>query len=201
MVWQRVRKQFDEKAAPQIAMLAAFIFVAQMINIPISGGTSGHLVGGMLAALLLGPFAGILVLALVLTVQMLLFQDGGLTALGANIFNMAFAGIGIGYIFYRFLEKLRIRFFPSRLFRTLIIFLAAWLSIESAALFAAGEMGFSGLADMRLLLGLMGSVHALIGILEGIMTVLIFEAVSSIRSDLVFVLKNEKTPEAGSDAF
>ena len=105
---RKARQALKEKAVPLMGVTAAFIFAAQMLNFPIIGGTSGHLLGGVLAAVLLGPYAGAIVISLVLIVQCLVFQDGGLTALGANIFNMAFLGslgdLGMGALSSRPLD-------------------------------------------------------------------------------------------------
>lgn len=189
LVWQKVKKQFDQQTVPAIAMLAAFIFVAQMINIPISGGTSGHLLGGMLAALLVGPYASILILSLVLLVQMLLFQDGGLTALGANILNMGFTGAGGGYLVFSFLNKLNGHSRFSGLFTTITVFLAAWCSVEFGAILCGLELGFSGLAAPQITVSVMSGVHALIGLLEGVMTLLIYESVRMVRPDLIYIIQ------------
>ncbi len=192
-IWQKVKTQFNEKTVPKIAMLAAFIFVAQMINIPISGGTSGHLVGGLLAALFIGPFASIFVLSLVLIVQMFIFQDGGLTALGANIFNMGFIGVTGGYFFYYYFTK----FIKSNVLHLTGIFLSAWLAVEFGALFTGIELGLAGLADTKITISLMVGIHALIGLLEGIMTVLIYEAVRAIRPDLIYVQHHQPVIHPG----
>jgi len=172
-----------------MAMLAAFVFVAQMINIPITGGTSGHLLGGFLTALFLGPYAATFIIALILFVQMLIFQDGGLTALGANILNMGIIGVGSSYFFYYLLGKLNGPFSKSRLFRLGIIFLAAWISVVAGAVFCGVELGLSGMARVKITVGLMAGIHALIGLIEGIMTVFIFEAVQMIRPDLIYAVK------------
>ncbi len=172
-----------------MAMLAAFVFVAQMINIPITGGTSGHLLGGFLTALFLGPYTATLIIALILFVQMLIFQDGGLTALGANILNMGIVGVGSSYLLYSLLEKINGSFVGSRLFRLASIFLAAWVSVVAGAIFCGVELGLSGLAEVKITVGLMGGIHALIGLIEGIMTVFIYEAVQMIRPDLIYAVK------------
>lgn len=191
IVWQKVKKQFDQRTVPKIAMLAAFIFVAQMINIPVTGGTSGHLLGGFLAALVVGPSAGIFIIALVLVVQMLLFQDGGITALGANILNMGITGVGISYLLFYHLEKINRKFFQSRLFQSFSVFLAAWISVEVSAILCGMELGFSGLADMKVSIGLLAGVHAVIGLLEGIMTLFIYESIRSIRPDMILSFESQ----------
>ncbi len=191
-IWGKVRKQFNEQTVPRLAVLAAFIFVAQMINVPVAGGTSGHLLGGFLAALLVGPYAAVFIIALVLTVQMFIFQDGGLTALGANILNMGILGIMGSYLFYTIFTRLGRRFFERRWFRLLAIFLGAWISMEISALFTGIELGLSNMAKTTTVVGLMTSVHALIGLLEGTLTVLIINGIQSIRPDLLYSCRSRK---------
>ena len=97
---QRASRELDERAVPLMGVTAAFIFAAQMVNFPVAGGTSGHMVGGVLAAILLGPWVGTLVMTSVVAVQALVFQDGGLVVMGANIFNMGIVGTLGGYAIY-----------------------------------------------------------------------------------------------------
>ena len=185
--WQKVKKQFNEQSVPKIALLAAFIFVAQMINIPISEGTSGHLLGGFLAASLLGPFASVFLISLVLVVQMFVFQDGGLTALGANILNMGIAGVCGSYLFFKIISKLEVQFFQKNQLILFNIFMSAWLSVEIGAILCGIELGLSGFADWKIVVGLMSGVHAIIGVLEGILTVFIYQAIRHIRPDLIYI--------------
>ena len=187
VIWKRVWRRFNQQTVPHLAMFAALIFVAQMINIPISGGTSGHLLGGFLAALVLGPAASMFIMFLVLTVQMLLFQDGGVTALGANFLNMGLVGVGASYLFYRLLEKVKPRFFPAGVYQSVSIFVAGWFSVVIGAFFCGVELGLSGLADLSTVVSLMVSVHALIGLLEGTLTLFIFKTIQSIRPDLIYI--------------
>jgi cobalt/nickel transport system permease protein len=197
IIWHKIKAQFSTQSVPRIAMLAAFLFVAQMINIPISGGTSGHLLGGFLAALLVGPYAGIFIIAIVLMVQMLIFQDGGLTAWGANVLNMGLAGAGGGYLLFFIINRYFKVTERSHLLSSAFIFLGAWLSVEFGALFCGLELGLSGLAGMNYTVGVMVSVHAVIGILEGVLTVFIFEAVQAIRPDLVYFNQKKIMVEDG----
>ncbi|GAB4366204.1 MAG: energy-coupling factor ABC transporter permease [Calditrichia bacterium] len=189
LIWRKLKKQFTQHSVPQMALLAAFIFVAQMINIPVSGGTSGHLLGGLLAALLLGPFTGIFIMSLVIMVQALFFQDGGITALGANILNIAIAGTGSGYLVYNYLSKRIKKSTASDFPGMVILFFAAWLSVEVGAVLCALELSLAGSVPWKLAVGLMSTVHALIGFLEGLLTLFIFKAVRSIRPDLIYVLR------------
>ena len=127
----RRTENLDEKQVPLMGVMAAFIFAAQMINFPVAGGTSGHLLGGALAAIMLGPWAGMLVMTAVVAVQGLLFQDGGLLVMGANIFNMGLVTAAIGFGLYKAAEGRQ---------RTLKLFtagLGAWLSVMAGALFSA----------------------------------------------------------------
>ncbi|KPK42024.1 MAG: cobalamin biosynthesis protein CbiM, partial [Omnitrophica WOR_2 bacterium SM23_29] len=103
---RKTKEILRDKMVPLMGVMSAFIFAAQMLNFPVVGGTSGHLLGGVLAAVLLGPYAGAIVISCVLVIQCLIFQDGGLTTLGANIFNMAIVGTIGGYFVYRFLAKI-----------------------------------------------------------------------------------------------
>lgn len=185
VAWNSARNQFDEQTVPKIALTAAFIFVAQMINIPISGGTSGHLLGGFLAALLLGPAAGIFVMSLVLTVQMLVFQDGGLTALGANILNMGIIDAGGGYLLFLLLKSVLKKYFNRKFVLAGILFFSAWASVELGAVFCSAELGFSHFAPWKILLSLMLSVHFFVGLLEGVMTLFVYQAIRKIRPDLI----------------
>ncbi len=181
----KASKRIGEKQIPLMGVLAAFIFAAQMLNFPVAGGTSGHFMGGVLAAILLGPLAGVLIMAIVLIIQCLIFQDGGLTALGANIFNMGIIGALIGYYLYLGLSRI-----VSGIQGTFIsAFIASWLSIVLAAGACATELALSGTVPLRVALPAMAGVHSLIGIGEGIITVAVLSLVFKVRPDL---LKLEK---------
>jgi cobalt/nickel transport system permease protein len=179
---RRVSKELQERQVPLIGVTAAFIFAAQMINFPVAGGTSGHLLGGALAAILLGPWAGMLVLTSVLTVQALLFQDGGLLALGANILNMAVIGVLVGWVVYRGLGRL---LHKGRSETAISSFAAAWASVVVAALAAAIELTISGVLSANVALTAMGSVHALIGLGEGLITAAVLSFLGATRPDLL----------------
>ena len=175
---RKTKQILKDKAVPLMGVTAAFIFAAQMLNFPIIGGTSGHLLGGVLAAVLLGPYAGAIVISLVLIVQSLVFQDGGLTALGANIFNMAFLGAMGGYFIYRFLRKIA----------GLIISvgIASWLSVVIASFACAIELVMSGTSVLKIVLPAMVGIHMLIGIGEAIITCLVINFVLRVRPDLIY---------------
>lgn len=181
---KKVREEVEEEKVPLLGVTAAFIFAAQMLNFPVAAGTSGHLVGGVLAALLLGPWAGFLIISSVLILQAFLFQDGGVLALAANIFNMALIGSLAAYYLHQALFKTLKNTF-------LAIFLTSWLSVVLAALACGLELYFSGLARLAPLLISMGSIHALIGIGEGLITTAILAFLHSTRPDLLSKVVNQ----------
>lgn len=182
---RRTRRIIGERQVPLMGVMAAFIFAAQMINFPVAGGTSGHFMGGVLAAILLGPFSGMLVMTVVLIVQCFVFQDGGLTALGANVFNMGVVGSMGGWLIYRFIMTVIRR---NRV-NLAAVFAAAWLSIVLAASLCAVELALSGTVPLRIALPAMAGVHALIGIGEGIITVMVISFILKVRPDLLEVDK------------
>ena len=175
-------KKMGEKQIPLMGVLAAFIFVAQMLNFPIAGGTSGHFLGAALAAILLGPLAGVLIMTCVLAVQCLIFQDGGLFALGANIFNMGIVAGFIGYYVYRGGAFLFGRYKRGTLVSGGI---AAWLSVVAASVACAFELAISGTAPLGVVLPTMAGVHALIGIGEGAITAAVLGLIMATRADLL----------------
>jgi cobalt/nickel transport system permease protein len=182
----RTRRIMGEKQIPLLGVLAAFIFAAQMVNFPVAGGTSGHFMGAVLAAILLGPWSAALVMMAVLIIQCLVFQDGGLTALGANMVNMGLIGGMFGYLFYRGGQK----FLGGGVRpRPIAVFIAAWLSIVLAASACAMELAMSGTLPIEAALPAMAGVHALIGIGEGIITVLVVGLIARVRPDLLEVEK------------
>lgn len=179
---KRVNKELGERQVPLMGVLAAAIFAGQMLNFTVAGGTSGHLVGAALATILLGPWAAILVMTSVVSVQALIFQDGGLLALGANIFNMGLIGVAVSYTVFSTIRKLA-GDKPWGLF--VGGFSAAWLSIEIAALAAALQLALSGTSPANIAVPAMGGIHALIGIGEGLITVGALAFLHATRRDLI----------------
>jgi cobalt/nickel transport system permease protein len=184
---KRVNKDLGERQVPLMGVLAAAIFAGQMLNFAVAGGTSGHMLGATLATILLGPWAAILVMTCVVGVQALIFQDGGLLALGANIFNMAIIGVSVSYFAYRTVQKLA-GGKPWGLY--VGGFAAAWLAVFVASLATALELAISGTSPANIALPTMGAVHALIGIGEGLITVGALAFLAAVRPDLV---KRDKT--------
>ncbi|HLE52858.1 MAG TPA: energy-coupling factor ABC transporter permease [Anaerolineales bacterium] len=179
---KRVGKDLGERQVPMMGVLAAAIFAGQMLNFAVAGGTSGHLMGAALASILLGPWAAVLVLTSVVSIQALIFQDGGLLALGANIFNMGIVGVAVAYMAYHTLRKLA----GGRKWGLYLGgFIAAWLSIEVAALSVALQLALSNTSPANLAIPAMAGVHALIGVGEGLITVGALAFLSTARRDLV----------------
>ncbi len=176
---RNTRDDLGERQAPLMGVMAAFIFAAQMINFPVAGGTSGHLLGGALAAIVLGPWAGILVMTTVIAVQALIFQDGGLVVMGANIFNMGVLPALVGYGLYRGVIG------RSREIRLTVAGMAAWLSVIAAALVASFQLWLSGTSALRVVFPAMLGVHILIGIGEALITVAALAFILRTRPDLL----------------
>ncbi len=164
---RQTRKQLAERQVPLMGLLAAFIFAAQAINFPVAAGTSGHLLGGALASIIMGPWAATLIMTAVLSVQALIFQDGGLLALGWNIVNMGLLSAFAGYLSYQWLRG---RIGPSPTARVAASFAAAWLSMEVGAIATGIELALSGTSPLSIALPTMAGVHALIGVGEGLIT-------------------------------
>lgn len=175
----RTNKSLGERQVPLMGIMAAFIFAAQMINFPVAGGTSGHLLGGALAAITLGPWAAMLVMTSVIAVQGLLFQDGGLTVMGANILNMGLVTVVIGYGLYRSVLG------RNQTMKLVVAGLAAWLSVMGGALLTSLELWLSGTAKLDIVIPAMLSVHALIGIGEAFITVAALAFIFRTRPDLL----------------
>lgn len=166
MSFQSRLSKIGQEKMWRIAATGALIFSAQMVNFPISGGTSGHLLGGVLAALILGPFEALLVMTIILSTQALMFGDGGVFALGANIFNMGIIGALGGYAFFRFLMKGKVErrgFLRSA-------FAAAWISVIAASVTASFEIALSGTKALSTVLPAMTLTHIVIGCMEGVIT-------------------------------
>ena len=181
---RRAAQTLQERQAPLAGLVAAYLFAVQMLNFPVAAGTSGHLLGGALAAILVGPWAGALCVAVVLGVQALLFADGGLSALGLNVVNMALVTAWGGYAAFRLLR----RALPAtRTSVTVSAGVAAGLSVVLASLAFVVEYaaGGTGGVPVGTVLGAMVGVHTLIGIGEGIITALTVGVVLGVRPDLV----------------
>jgi len=173
------RNEMDEQRLPLIAVLAAGIFALQSFNLPIAMGTSGHLVGGALAAIVLGsPFAAVFILTLVLVLQGVFFGDGGITTMGANILNMGVIGGFVGFYSFKGLM------FATKNI-TISGFAAAWLACLIPAIACAFEMYFAGTFPLREGLIAMGLYHAVIGIIEGVVTVAALRLIVDARPDIV----------------
>ena len=186
------RSQLDEKSAPLAGLTAVFIFAVQMLNFPVVAGTSGHLLGGALAAVLVGPWAATLALTVVLVMQAFLFADGGLSALGLNVFNMSIIGVWIGYAVFLLVKKILPRSKASIVIASAI---GALLSVPAAALGFTLQyaMGANATFSVSTVLGAMVGTHVLIGIGEALITGLTVSAVLASRSDLVYGWKGNTT--------
>jgi len=187
------RRDLDDRTAPMAGLVAAFVFAVQMINFPILPGVSGHLLGGALAAILAGPWVGALCVSIVLGVQALVFADGGLTALGANITNMAFIGLFAGFLVAVALRRFATR---GRFGLAAVAFVAAFVNTVVASLGFVLEFAIGGDAAFSLggVAGTMVGLHALIGIGEGVITALTVTAVAAARPDLVYLLRGTAKP-------
>jgi cobalt/nickel transport system permease protein len=182
-----------ERTAPLAGLVAAFIFAVQMLNFPVAAGTSGHLLGGALAAILVGPYTGVLCIAVVLLMQGILFADGGLTALGVNITVMGVVTVVVAYVLFRGLVKVLPR---TRRSITVASFVAALASVPAAAgaftlIYAIG--GTTNVPVGKVLTAMVG-VHVLIGIGEAVITMLTVGAVIAVRPDLVYGARGLSTP-------
>lgn len=187
------RRELDERTAPLAGLVAAFIFAVQMLNFPVAAGTSGHLLGGALAAILVGPFTGALCISVVLLMQGILFADGGLTALGVNITNMAIVGVVGAYVVFRGLVKVLPK---TRRSITAASFVASVVSVPAAALAFTLLFWIGGTTDVSIgkVATAMVGVHLLIGIGEAAITALTIGAVIAVRPDLVYGARDLRQP-------
>ena len=180
---RQVRHSLEHRQMPMLGLGAAFVFAAQMLNFPIVGGTSGHLVGGVLVAILLGPSAAVLVMTCVLIVQCLMFADGGLMALGANVFNMAVVNVCAGYFVFKALFSLfRMEQQRGAVFAAAF---AGWFGTVLGSIVCAGELAFSNTVPWAIAFPTMTNVHMIIGVGEGVATALIILAVLRARPQLI----------------
>ena len=180
---RQARRTLEPRQMPMLGLGAAFVFAAQMLNFPVAGGTSGHLVGGVLMGILLGPAAAVLVMTCVLVVQCLVFNDGGLLALGANVFNMAIVNACGGYLVFRLLKRV-MRMEKNRA----TVFAAAlggWFGTVLGSITCAGQLALSDQSPWSVAFPAMALVHIVIGLGEGLATGLITMAVLRARPELV----------------
>ena len=177
----RIRLDAAMRLIPMMGVLSAFVFAAQMLNFPVFGGTSGHLVGGALLGILLGPMAGLLTMATVVIAQALFLQDGGLLALGANLFNIGAITVFSGYSVYRFFGS------PEGQGKRLSVagFVAGWLSVVVSAAACALELGLSGAVPLKIGLPAMAGYHAAIGVVEGALTAGVLSFLLRVRPDFL----------------
>ncbi len=176
------REKLGEKHIPMMGILAAFAFTAQMLNFPIVGGTSGHVIGAALMAILLGPWAAVIIMSVVMIAQSFIFQDGGLLALGANILNMGIIACLGAYYMYNPINTL---LGSNRRSKLVASFIAAWGSVLLASIACAVELALSGVSPIGVVLPAMAGIHALIGIGEGLITTIVLSLVMSTRADLL----------------
>ncbi len=182
---RKARVELDDRTAPMAGLVATFVFSAQMMNFPVGLGTSGHLLGGALAAVLVGPWTGLLAVSVVIIVQALLLADGGITALGTNISLMAVVGVLVGWLAFRGLQRL----LPKRLSLVPVVAAAgAFVSVPVAALLFVGLYAVGGTAPVPLagLATAMLGWHVLIGVGEAVITGLVVASVIALRPDLVY---------------
>lgn len=178
---RQVRKELPPRRVPLLGLGAAFLFAAQMLNFPVAGGTSGHLLGGVLVAALLGPAAAVVVLTTVLIVQCFLFADGGVSALGANVFNMALLGTVGAWTIFRAVSA----WLPGLRGQVVAVAFAGWCSTVLASLACAGQLAWSGTVAWSVGFTAMAGIHMVIGLGEGLISALVFLAIARTRPDLV----------------
>jgi cobalt/nickel transport system permease protein len=181
---RRARHELDDRTAPLAGLVATFVFATQMLNFPVASGTSGHLLGGALAAVLVGPATALLCMSVVFLVQCLLFADGGITALGTNIFLMGIVTVVVGWLVFRVAQSV----LPRRLSMVApAAGVAALVSVPVAALAFVGLYAVGGTVDLPLgsLATAMVGVHTLIGIGEAVITLLAVGSIVAVRPDLV----------------
>lgn len=193
---RKTSKELGERTVPLLGVTAAFIFAAQMLNFPVAGGTSGHFLGAMLAAVLLGPWAAVVVMTVVLLVQALGMADGGITAIGANVFNMGLVAVFVGFGCFYLLKRFLPRSLPGHL---IAVAVGSWISVVVAAAAASAELAISGTVPLGIALPAMLSVHMIIGVGEAVITAVVVATVFATRPDLVkgfSGLPTAKAPEA-----
>jgi cobalt/nickel transport system permease protein len=179
---REVRRSLPPRRVPLIGLAAAFIFAAQMVNFPVAGGTSGHLIGGVLAAVLLGPAAAVVVMSAVLILQCFMFADGGVTALGANLLNMGVIAPSVGFGVFLVVRRLAGEGLRGTLFATAF---GAWCSTVVASIACAGQLAMSGTAPWQAALPAMGAIHMVIGLGEAAITALVVAGLARARPELL----------------
>ncbi len=190
VAWNRVRRALPPHRIPLLGVSAGFVFAAQMLNFPVVGGTSGHLMGAVLLSVLLGPYAAVIAMGVVLFVQCVVFADGGMLALGANVFNMAIVGVATGYPLFRLVRRL----LPARAGLLPAAAIASWVSIMASALCCAGELAWSRAGEWHFVFTAMGGIHAIIGLGEAAITCLVIAGIHASRPDLL----DEQQPPTGT---
>ncbi len=190
MAIRQVKRTFPSSRIPQMGLASAFVFAAQMLNFPVVGGTSGHLIGAVLVAVLLGPSAAVVVMSSVLILQCLMFADGGITALGANIFNMAVVAPLVGYAAYRLLRRI---LGTSERARFTAIAFASWISTVAASIACAGQLAVSGTAQWGVVFPAMAGIHMLIGIGEATITTFVVAAILRLSPDIRLASDGEQS--------
>ncbi len=188
---KKAKTELDDRTAPMAGLTAVFIFAVQMLNFPVAAGTSGHLLGGALATVLVGPYAASLAVTVVLGVQALLFADGGLSALGLNIFNLSIVAVLVSHLVFVTVKKVMPK---SRGSIPIAAAIAALISVPvSASAFALQyAVGGTGTAPASTVFAAMFSTHILIGIGDALITMVTVSAIISTRSDLVYGWRQEK---------
>jgi cobalt/nickel transport system permease protein len=186
---RQARLNLPPRRVPLLGLAAAFVFAAQMINFPVAGGTSGHLIGAVLAAALLGPSASVIVISAVLIVQCLMFADGGITALGANVFNMGILGCAGGWAIYHLVHRVSKGLFGC----VLAAAFAGWCSTVLASIACAGELAASHTVAWSVALPSMVGIHILIGLGEGLITALVLVGIARVRPELILTETQTET--------
>lgn len=191
---RKANQTLGERQVPLMGVMAAAIFAGQMLNFSVTGGTSGHLLGAAIATILLGPWPAVLVMTAVVSVQALLFQDGGILALGANLFNMAVIGVFVSYAVYTILTQL----FKKQSWGIFVAgFSAAWISILIASFSCALQLALSGTSPANIAVPAMAAIHALIGVGEGLITTGAIGFLYAARKDLLQVGGEKPSSQMG----
>lgn len=187
----RSGRELDERKVPLMGVMGAFVFAAQMINVPTGVGVSGHLLGGLLLSILLGAHPALVVVASIFIVQALIYADGGITALGANVFNCGVIPCFIGYSVYLAMKSLS----ANRRWENLATFVMAWFSVVLGSVCAAVELTLSGKISLRAGLGVIVMFHVVIGFIEGIVTVAAINFIRAVRPQVLTRGSGEQSVE------